>query len=1458
MLGPFGVVVDGSPLKLAGPKQRAVLSLLALNANTTVSLDRLIDGLWGEEPPPTAPKMVQQYVSQLRRVLENGSGPQIETQGRGYRLEIAPEAVDAVRFERLIKEVRAREALELWQGAPLADLIDEPFAAGEIRRLEELHLTALELMIEGEIAAGHHAEAVGRLRMLVDENPLRERLRSLLMLALYRSGRQAEALDAFRDARWTLVETLGLEPGPELRRLQEAILRQDPTLEQVVPDEAWASEQTVQQLGAGAGRVSRARGELRADERALVARVIDLQTLRGRGAEIGRASALCPFKGLEYFDVGDAELFFGRETLVAEIVARLPGRHLLGVVGASGSGKSSTVRAGLLPALAAGVLPTSERWTHVIMRPGPRPLAALRAALHADAGAADPLTEALGRVEPASRLLLFVDQFEETFTACADARERQAFLDALVAPALRGDEGYLAVIALRADYYGACAQHPQLASLLGRDQVLVGPMRHDEIARTVQEPAARAQIEIDSELVSRLVEETAGRPGGLPLLSTTLLELWEQRSDGRMTLRSYERTGGVRGAVARLAEAAYADLTAEEARTARNIFLRLAGTNDGEAAVRRRVPLEELDVAHSEAARRVLAVLTDRRLLTVGGDSVEVAHEALLREWPRLRGWLEEDAEARRLHRHVTDAATGWEASGRDPAELYRGARLAAALDFAASHGDELNALEREFLDEARLVSEREALRTRRMNRRLRALLAAALVGLVAAAAGGVVALDQRGDAREAATAADAQRLGAQALTDERVDHGLLLARAGVALDDSAITRGNLLTTLLKNPPALLGVFARANDVDVRGAAISPSGDLAAVGDASGTLQVFSLPDRRPVGTYRLAYVQHLAFSPDGRTLAVAGQDPLDSPAIVDLVDSRTLRLRRRIHLPRFRDPWEFMFASPLFTPDGRELLVLQTSFGTEQGHRLDRIDIRTGRPKVKPLWFAVGAHHKLLARADRRRAFVTSLFEDVTFEVDTTTMRVVRRHPAGGVGALHPDGSSIVLGGKSGQVRELDLATGRVRRMETNQGAEVTEAAFAPDGRTIATAGRDGSVVVLAAASRTERERLEGHGKAVESLVFAPAGRTLLSAGTDGRAFLWDVTQQRRLVRRIDLAPQVAAPFARGDNAPQPVAPPARAIAVSRSGRTLATTNGDGSVDLIDTGSLVRRASLQTPSQPALAVAFSPDDRLIATAGPNGQVGLWDARTRALRARLRGLRGEAHALAFSPDGKLIAASDTEEHPPWLRIWDVRRGRLTAFRADYGATGLAFNGDGTMIAVAGPDGPVEIRDVRSGRLARRLDTVAPARVIAYSPDRHLIFVGLSNGAGQFFSAQDGQAAGETIRGQDQRLTAAVFTADGRTLVTASADGTILLWDVPGRKPIGAPITVAENSAVSAALSPRDGSLYALSTETTGLQLTLSEDAWKRHACAIAGREMTAREWSEALPGQPYRKVCGSG
>jgi DNA-binding SARP family transcriptional activator len=262
LLGPVEASLDGLPVALGAPQQRGVLALLALDVNRTVSADRLSEGLWGERAPSSAPKMVQLYVSQLRKLLSGDEG-EILTRGRGYELRLAAERVDAVRFERLVNEAErgngapdgeAREALALWRGSPLADVADEPFASAEIRRLEELRLQAVELAIDADLAACRHREVLSELRSMIADEPLRERLRAQHMIALYRSGRQAEALEAYRNARMALVETIGVEPGPELRRLHEAVLRQDPQLE---PPEAVEARELPPELDAATPLVGR-------------------------------------------------------------------------------------------------------------------------------------------------------------------------------------------------------------------------------------------------------------------------------------------------------------------------------------------------------------------------------------------------------------------------------------------------------------------------------------------------------------------------------------------------------------------------------------------------------------------------------------------------------------------------------------------------------------------------------------------------------------------------------------------------------------------------------------------------------------------------------------------------------------------------------------------------------------------------------------------------------------------------------------------------------------------------------------------------------------------------------------------------------------------------------------------------------------------------------------------------
>ena len=543
----------------------------------------------------------------------------------------------------------------------------------------------------------------------------------------------------------------------------------------------WARDSAAGRLGAFAQQTSAGRRGLRVTEQSLVSSVEALELARERSALYAaddeadggmpgqRRTDVCPYKGLAAFEATDSDYFFGRERLVAELVAKLVGSSFLGVVGASGSGKSSALRAGLLPALAGGVLPGSDRWPQALLRPGEHPLAELGRALAAalpDAGLpTDDPAAALGRaldgLAPDQRLVLVVDQFEEVFNATRDEVERQAFIDVLTAER----RGLKVVVAMRADHYGHCAPYPELARLIGASQVLVGPLARAELAAVIERPAQRVGLRVEPGLTETLLDDLGDEPGSLPLLSTALLELWQARDHGRLTLAAYHASGGVRGAVARLAEAAYARLSDERQSICRVIFLRLAGPGEGEGVVRRRVPLADFDVERDEAMAGVIGVLADARLLTTHDGYVEVAHEALLREWPRLQGWLADDAAGRELRLHLTDAARDWEQHGREAGDLYRGARLAAALEWAAEHEPELNASEREFLAASRAESEKEIERQRRTNRRLRVLLAGAGVFLLLAVAAGGFAATQLQRAEDANLVARSHELAAYAVS---------------------------------------------------------------------------------------------------------------------------------------------------------------------------------------------------------------------------------------------------------------------------------------------------------------------------------------------------------------------------------------------------------------------------------------------------------------------------------------------------------------------------------------------------------------------------------------------------------------------------------------------------------------------------------------------------------------------
>jgi basic membrane lipoprotein Med (substrate-binding protein (PBP1-ABC) superfamily)/DNA-binding SARP family transcriptional activator/Tol biopolymer transport system component len=676
-------------ISLGGPKQRFVLARLLAEPDRVVSMDRLVDGLWGDDPPETARHTVQAYISELRKAL----GSLVERDGSGYRIRVGSDTLDTLEFEARVAAARARSAsdpggavaelaaaLGLWRGPAFDDFPDQAVLQAEAARLEELRLVVVEELMQARLSAGQHTGAIVELERLTRDHPYREEFRALHMVALYRSGRQADALRAYQATRDVLAEELGILPSPRLRRLEEQILLQDP----------------------------------------------DLDAAPGR-ADVGPPSNRWlenPYLGLRAFREADHARFFGQDQLVERLVARVVGdTRFTALVGPSGSGKSSAVQAGLVPSL---------RRDHpevlvAHMQPGSQPYGALEAALGQLPGVdqrsfAELLARGAGGLldcvsmllrDGSSRLLLVVDQFEELFTS-VDQAEASRFL-ALLADAADDPGGRVHVlVTLRADFYDRPLADPRLGQLFADNVVSVVALGPDQLEAAATLPARQLDIGVEPRLVARLIADVAGQPNALPLFQYAMTEVFDARDGPVLDLATYERIGGVRKAVARRAESLYSQLGSSEQDAARQLFLRIV-TVSGDIVGRRRAPASELVSLDIDviALRAAIDVFARYRLLALdrdpatGSPTVEVAHEALLAEWHRLRDWIDQYRDDLAKQASFGVAVNEWEAAGRDPGYLLTGTRLDDYERWVTTTGLRFTVTEHDFIADA--VAAREA-----------------------------------------------------------------------------------------------------------------------------------------------------------------------------------------------------------------------------------------------------------------------------------------------------------------------------------------------------------------------------------------------------------------------------------------------------------------------------------------------------------------------------------------------------------------------------------------------------------------------------------------------------------------------------------------------------------------------------------------------------------------------------
>ena len=1091
-----------------------------------------------------------------------------------------------------------------------------------------------------------------------------------------------------------------------------------------------------------------------------------------------------PYKGLRAFSEADADDFFGRDELVRDLLGRMGEEgdlsRFLAVVGPSGSGKSSVVKAGLVPALRRGGLQSSEKWFITSMTPSAHPLEELEAALLRVA--VNPPEKLLGQLAESERgllravrrilpdddvtdLVLVIDQFEELFTLVADESERAHFLQSLVTAVVEPNTRLRVVITLRADFTDRPLQYVDFGELVRQRTEFVLPLSPDELEQAIAGPARRAGLAVEAGLVQRIVREIGDQPGGLPLLQYALTELFERRQGRRLTLEAYVQSGGVTGALARRAEELYTGLNAPEQEAARQLFLRLVTLGEGVEDTRRRVLRAEIETLTAleedgrrgrSALERVIDQYGRYRLLTFDhdprtrGPTLEVAHEALLREWPRLRGWLAESRADVRLQRLLAAACAEWLEGGEDPSFLLRGARLAQFEEWSKNSGVALTQDERRYLEaglaqrsaEQTAEAERQQREARlKRTRQLlgRALVAVLVVGLIIAAGLSVYAFSQQQKAlaneQEALTQkqeAETQRTAAQ-----KQAALLLASQAEAELANGYYDRA-----------VLLGIEALENYPYV------PQAERA-LGRAVSYNRVLQLCP----GVEQA--VTSLGWSPDGTRLAAASASNQ-----VRVWDTGNCRQELLIDLPEGIADSEFDYGLAVrWSPDGQRLLVLTGDrylLGSQDYHLLT-YDAATGE-----------------------QIAAVELENQAKPEMGDYS-NPTEHYPSSAGLEFAPGSERLASLGGDNTALVWDAELQKPALVLTGHENDVNSVAWSPDGTRLATASMDGTTRTWDSQSGKTLLVLKGHEGQVSQAVWSPDGKRLATAGQDGKACIWDSANGEQ-VRCID--------------------PGSRTVwnlAWAADGQRLATGSDDGAVQLweVESGRLLE--TLRGHTGPVTHLAFAPDGKRLASADKQGQARIWNAALSTAWLPLP-YKGETSYFDFTSDGRYLALSSDyfSGDPPKTAIWDLTTGRpaVENLTPDYGNywSGLFFSPDEKLFLTYGaalpvPEGTAEmatvyIFDAWNGELRQKFeaDLVDPFldlfRAVAWSPDGKQIAAGTFRGEFFVWDFQTGQQVARLQNFDHERRAEATYTdvdwiewsPDGTKLAASGCDSEATIWD----------------------------------------------------------------------------------
>jgi len=1171
--------------------------------------------------------------------------------------------------------------------------------------------------------------------------------------------------------------------------------------------------------------------------------------------EVPESEIYNPYKGLRPFQEADAGDFYGRDGLIKQLLARMEERseasRFLALVGPSGSGKSSVVKAGLLPALRAGGIPGSGDWFITEMKPGVYPLEELELAILRVATIQPPsllgqikedprgLLRAVRRVLPeGSQLLLVVDQFEELFSLVRNSEESNFFMASVYEAVSDSQSPLRVVITLRADYYDRPLKHPEFSSLIEKRTQVVKPLSTSEIEQAICEPANRLGVTFESGLTSTIVGEVHEEPGALPILEYALTELFERREERMITKVEYEMIGGVRGALALRAEQLYSRFDEQGQESTRQMLLRMVTLGEGQEDTRRRVLLSEVKVQ-----KDVIDSFDQARLLTFDHDpqtrvpTVEVAHEALLQEWGRLREWLDESRADIRMQRVLGNAAEEWRLANRDPGFLLRGSRLDQFAAWIEITDLALTQIEQDYLDASleerrtrqAIEAERlahEAALERRSRNFLRGLVAVLGIAAVVAVVLSIYAFNQQGIAQSEARQRATQQAIAESEADQRATQQAIAeaetdARAtqqAIAEEQRAIAEEQQAIRAREaevNHSLFLAsqsqIAVEANNIDL---ALALAWEANQIPDPPGQAQMaLSVAAYAPAGTIR-RYVDHkdqvwfVDLSPDGKYL-LSGTESGE----IFLWDVATGEILHR--LEGHTGP----VGGIAFSPDGRFAL---TSGQDENAYYWDletrEVVHHFTEPGIQFNVPAISPDGRIAALSSGRYLDFIPFQEDNNIRLwDLETGEVIHQIPfSDGVTMVDfsPDGSMLVASTVADGIVVLDVATGEVLYRFLEEMMNMTVAAFIQEGRSLLAAGggSQNHLVQIDLATGDAITYESSHNDLPFSIAISPDGKRALTTSDDDTRE-WEL-ESREQIQALGL--------------------PGTSMTYNSDGRAAFVGSRDSMVHLIalESGAFAEGARIPLQSGGVRSTAYSPDGDSVLYSVPRGEmVYLFDLESGQLSQQFNHTPYSPFAVAFSPDGQFVLSTYYDDGS--LSYWDVHTGEEILRMGAEGtvhnrlADAVAFHPSG-QFALSGAqsdNNQVVYWDLTTGEPVwtsnREEFVVAAVYGLDISPDgktgltrdNYLTLWNLDNGEellrlspegvewGWDVAFLDDQTAivsegsrmilwdlnnGTAIRdylGHSGQIKGLALSPDGRLGVSASRDSTLILWDISTGEPL---------------------------------------------------------------------------